>query len=61
MRIRLLARCPSVEGRVLDAGQIVEATAEAAADLIRRGLAKPLRLEVERAVVVVGSVDARWR
>jgi len=51
MRIQMLTKWSPSKGRLLQAGQVVDDVPdEVAVDLIQRGLAKPVRLEAERAV-----------
>ena len=50
MRIIMLTKWSPVRGQMLQAGQIVEVEPEVAADMIQRGLAQPVKLQVERAV-----------
>ena len=50
MYVMMLTKWSPAKGKMLQAGTVVEIEPEVAADLIQRGLAKPVRLEAERAV-----------
>lgn len=50
MVVMMLTKYSPSKGRMLQAGQVIDDLPdEVAADLIQRGLAKPVRLEPERA------------
>jgi len=51
MVVMMLTKYSPSKGRMLQAGQVInDLPDEVAADLVQRGLAKPVRLEPERAV-----------
>lgn len=50
MKVMMLTKWSPRRGEMLQAGQVVEVEPEIAADLVQRGIAKPVRLEAERAV-----------
>jgi hypothetical protein len=51
MRIQMLTKWSPAKGKMLQAGQVVDDVPdEVAADLIERGLARPVKTQAERAV-----------
>lgn len=50
MKIRMLTRYSPKRGQRLEPGAVVDVEPEVAADLIQRGLAAPVAVEVEQAV-----------
>lgn len=50
MKVIMLTKYSPQKGRMLQAGQVIDDLPdEVAADLVQRGLAKPVRIDAERA------------